>query len=324
MDKKMFIINLSASDTSKRMRKRAKDIMSDCNVNTFELDRLSNGWPEESKAALSKLVNKTRNEPFSFDNAFTDVVTLRNFLFKKVPKEPRSNRIPSKDEIKDWLKPSLGHCAIKALPRIDLGAPNQQVFRDHLVEQGYGASPKEMDLARYERLSAFGVTYASMFVKQTGKLFDVDQSGKRKYVGPARIITAVLGNNNLDKFVGKFDRQKQARGYENVPKEWMDAQKAAVDAYVEAIKAKRRSGDGARLPKKRQNVKSQKPRAKNVPRKPRPVTEKPPVADEPKSSELRDQTNKILRQLCKENGLTSSGVKADLVYRLEKNGVFKV
>lgn len=309
MSDKITIINLSASDTSNRMLKRATDIQKECNLNTFELDRLSNGWPEEMKQQLLRLVKSIRDEPFSFANAFTDVTTLKKFLFKQVPNEPRSNRVPSDNEIKDWLTPNLGHCAISSLPRIDLGSPNQEVFRDHLIRLGYGASDKDQKFARYERLSAFGVTYASLFVKQIGKQFDVDSDGKRRYVGPSRLIVAVLGNNNLDKFVGPFDAKSQSRKYTNVPEEWMMEQQKKVRDYVEKVKDRRRKGGGARLPPKERPKPKKKVKSK-------PVVKQD--SDLPVS--LMDWKNSQLRQRLMDLGLPYSGTKQEMADRLIKHG----
>lgn len=315
MSDKLNIMNLSASGTSKRMKSRAADISAKCNINTFELDRLSNGWPESSKDQLLKLVKKVRDEPFSLDNAFTDVTAIKRFLFKNVPSEPRSNRVPSDSEIKDWLTPSLGHCAISSLPRIDLGAPNQQAYRKHVEQLGYGASSPELDLARYERLSAFGVTYASMFVKQAKKQYEVDSSGKRKYAGPSLLIWEVLGNNNLDKFVGPFNRKTQRRSLSNVPKEWIAEQKTKVDAYVEAVKKRRRKGGNARLPKQnRQTNKKHKAKLPNSRSKPAKQ------AAEPLPDSLMEWKNKQLRQRLQDLKLPYSGTKEQMVERLNKHG----
>lgn len=315
MSDKLNIMNLSASGISRRMMKRAAEISAKCNINTFELDRLSNGWSEPSKQQLLKLVKKVRDEPFSLDNCFTEVAAIKRYLFKNVPSEPMSNRVPSEAEIKDWLTPSLGHCAISSLPRIDMGAPNQQDYRKHVEQLGYGASSPEMDLARYERISAFGVTYASMFVKQAKKKFEVDSNGKRKYVGPSLLIWTVLGNNNLDKFVGPFNRKTQRRSLENVPQQWIDEQKAKVDAYVEAVKNKRRKGGNARLPKQnRQTNKKHKAKLPNGRSKPAKK------ADEPLPDSLMEWKNKQLRQRLQDLKLPYSGTKEQMVERLVKHG----
>ena len=100
-----------------------------------------------------------------------------------------------------------------------------------------------------------------------------------------------------------------------MPKEWIAEQKTKVDAYVEAVKKRRRKGGNARLPKQnRQTNKKHKaklPNSRSKPAKP---------AAEPLPDSLMEWKNKQLRQRLQDLKLPYSGTKEQMVERLNKHG----
>jgi hypothetical protein len=316
------LINITESAKKGRIAKRIAGISNNVKRRDWALDSLSEDWDPALTEQLKQLVQKYSSSKPGQPLEVTDVQQIETYLFPKIIdlKHVKQQKVPDDDAEKALRNPSLGTAVLVNIPVIDLGAPDHKRYTDHLGLDASCQCVEDIPNSEYVRHNAFGYTYATLYVKQTGKQWE-RKNGKYYYAGPSSLKSVLICNNAADLWVGPQDKRTKRRSLENVPKAWRDHQNKLVDEYIKACKRGGSSASrGPKPPKKEKEVK---------------LTEEGLKAEFAKKRKDGDDTTSVgvllkwesrmkvpeLRDACRSEGLKATGNKRDLILRLDEAGV---
>lgn len=316
------LTNITESAMKGRISKRVADISGNVKRRDWALDSFSEDWDSALTEQLKQLVQKYQSLKPGQPLPVTDVQQIETYLFPKIldTKHVKQQKVPDEDAEKALRNPSLGTAVLVNIPVIDLGAPDHQRYTEHLGIKADCQCTEDIPNSQYVRHNAFGYTYATLYVKQTGKQWE-RKNGKYYYAGPSSLKAVLLCNNAADLWVGPQGKRNNRRTLENVPKAWRDHQNKLVDEYIKACK--RGGSKASRGPKPHKREKEVK------------LTEADLKAEFAKKRKDGDDTTSVgvllkwesrmkvpdLRNACRAEKLKAQGNKRELILRLDEAGV---
>jgi len=287
-EKKFNIIDITAQAQSGRYVRRLKDLSGKAKLRTWAAEEFSGGWNEDAQSQLREYLGIHTNQRPPVMSHICDVEMLRAFLFQPVP-QGIPGRSRNKWQLDNLRKPDPGTAMVVNMTIVCVGGSSMVADAACLETRGLKGSEQ---LPKYSRVSAHGLSYGTVLVKQVSKEF-VDG----KYIGPRAIKTVVACNNCLDLFVGEIDDKGQ-RTVVNVPASWMNSQNGDVEKML--ARESRASSRQRTLPKPEQVAVPT--RKANTP------------ANKDKLREAYEEMKvPQLRQLLKERSLPVSGNKSILI-----------
>lgn len=294
-EKKFNIIDITAQAQSGRYVRRLKDLNGKVKIRTWAAEEFSGGWTEASISQLREYLSAFKGQRPPLMEHICDVEMLRAFLFQPVP-TGIPGRSRNKWQLEQLRKPDAGIALVANTTVVCVGGSSRVADDSCLEARGLKGSA---ELPRYSRVSAHGLSYGTVLVKQISKEF-VDGT----YIGPRAIKTVVACNNCLELFVGEID-DKGRRALVNVPDSWTTSQSGDVEKML--ARESRANSTTRSLPK------------------PKEVAVPKIVANTHENTEqLREAYSEMkvpmLRQLLKDRQLPVSGNKSVLVDALVRYG----